>query len=264
MLARVGEGSICGNFTKFNRRTVNGPFLSATGINQEVSGGCWIWVVVLFTDDWLASQNHQIHLPTVTFITVIFKVTASCCVSQRWPPQMCLHLLPLPPFPSSSYFVTHSPVVSPVPPLRRLPSPPFNYFCLSFFSACVLPHLAGQVEGSRVMEVWRQTGKRGENKTPTLSPPLFHCLQGVCRIPILFVLQWWREIRLHCPSCCLTLENLSSSPARDECKWKFQLRAHWSHLRGSSRTFSEGVIKVEGQIYLFFFKKKCVFKGSRM
>lgn len=26
MLARVGEGSICGNFTNFNRRTVNGPF----------------------------------------------------------------------------------------------------------------------------------------------------------------------------------------------------------------------------------------------
>lgn len=38
-VARVGERSICDNFTKFNSRTVNGPFLSDTGINQEVSGG---------------------------------------------------------------------------------------------------------------------------------------------------------------------------------------------------------------------------------
>lgn len=137
MVARVGEGSICGNFTKFNRRTVNGPFWSATGINQEVSGGCWIWVVVLFTDDWLASQNHQIHLPTVTFITVIFKVTASCCVSQRWPPQMCLHLLPLPPFPSSSYFVTHSPVVSPcASPCAVSPLLPLTTFVWVFFCLC--------------------------------------------------------------------------------------------------------------------------------
>lgn len=254
MLARVGEGSICGNFTKFNRRTVNGPFLSATGINQEVSGGCWIWVVVLFTDDWLASQNHQIHLPTVTFITVIFKVTASCCVSQRWPPQMCLHLLPLPPFPFSSYFVTHSPVVSPVPPLRRLLSPPFNYFCLSFFSACVLPHLAGQVEGSRVMEVWRQTGKRGENKTP----PLPHCLPGVCRIPILFVLQWWREIWLRCPSCCLTI---SLIPQREMNVNESFSSERVGHLRvGLVVHFQKVSLKLKARFFFF----KCVFKGSRM
>lgn len=80
-----------------------GLFLSGAGINQEVSGGRWIWAVVLFTDDWLASQNHQIHLPTVTFITVIFKVTATCLVSQHWPPHIYSHLLPPPPsfvFPS--------------------------------------------------------------------------------------------------------------------------------------------------------------------
>lgn len=132
-VARVGERSICDNFTKFNSRTVNGPFLSDTGINQEVSGGCWIWVVVLFTHDWLASQNHQIHLPTVTFMRVIFKVTATCLVSRRWPPHLCLHLLPLLPLPSSSLILSLTLQLH----LLCLPSsPPFNYFCLTFFGLC--------------------------------------------------------------------------------------------------------------------------------
>lgn len=185
MLARVGEGSICGHFTKFNRRTVNGPFLSATGINQEVSGGCWIWVVVLFTDDWLASQNHQIHLPTVTFITVIFKVTASCCVSQRWPPQMCLHRLPLPPFLSSSYFVTHSPVVSPVPPLHRLlPLTTFVWvFFLHVFSLTWLGKLRGA--GSRRCE--DRQGKEEKIRPPPSLPLSAGCVQNphIVRSPVM-------------------------------------------------------------------------------
>lgn len=177
-MVRAGEGSISRHFTKFNSRTVNGPFfflfsfLSGTGINQEVSGGHWIWVVVLFTDDWLASQNHQIHLPTVTFITVIFKVTATCLVSQRWPPRVHSHLLPFPPFPSSSFILSlfSTPHCCPPP---HLASPctysPLLLHLTTFvwLSICprVLPHSAGQFEGSRVREVWREAERRGEKRT---------------------------------------------------------------------------------------------------
>lgn len=217
-------------------------YLSGTGINQEVSGGHWIWVVVLFTDDWLASQNHQIHLPTVTFITVIFKVTATCLVSQRWPPRVHSHLLPFPPLPSSSFTLSlfSTPIV--VPPHHASPCTysPLLLHLTTFvwLSICprVLPHSARQVEGSRVREVWREAERRGEKRTkwdppphPSSSPPhppTFppYCLKGVFRIPILFTLQWRQEIHLRRPSCCLALENCSSSSPADECKWKVSAR----------------------------------------
>lgn len=161
-MVRAGEGSISHHFTKFNRKTVNGLFfsfffLSGTGINQEVSGGRWIWVGVLFTDDWLASQNHQIHLPTVTFITVIFKVTGTCLVSHCWPLRVHSHPHPVPPLPSS-YFILSllSPLVVSLPclPLHLLASPPsFNYFCLTFYPPACPPSLcwAG----------WREQGQGG-------------------------------------------------------------------------------------------------------
>lgn len=172
-MVRAGEGSISCHFTKFNRRTVNRPFFfffsSGTGINQEVSGGHWIWVVVLFTDDWLASQNHQIHLPTVTFITVIFKVTATCLVSHRWPLHVHSHLLPFPPFLSSSFILS---LFSPLLFLSCASTCTYSPLLLhlttfAWLSICprVLPHSAGQVEGSRVREVWREAGKRGEKRT---------------------------------------------------------------------------------------------------
>lgn len=175
-MVRAGERSVSRHFTKFNSRTVNGPFfpfffLSGTGINQEVSGGHWIWVVVLFTDDWLASQNHQIHLPTVTFITVIFKVTATCLVSQRWPSRVHSHLLPFPPFPSSSFILSLFSTPHCCPPHHASPCTysPLLLHLTTFvwLSICprVLPHSARQVEGSRVREVWREAERRGEKRT---------------------------------------------------------------------------------------------------
>lgn len=161
-----------------------GPFLSGTGINQKVSGGRWIWAVVLFTDDWLASQNHQIHLPAVTFITVIFKVTATCLVSQHWPPHIYSHLFSPPLFfplcirlPLSFCRWVFGQSLSccfHTPPL--FVSPSFNYFYLTFsqsLSNSPTPcwyytyslTLLGRLRGSRVREVWRETGEtRGREK----------------------------------------------------------------------------------------------------
>lgn len=169
-----------------------GLFLSGAGINQEVSGGRWIWAVVLFTDDWLASQNHQIHLPTVTFITVIFKVTATCLVSQHWPPHIYSHLLPPPTFfrfPLSAsvflsrsvagYLVSHSSVFLHSPPpthLLLLTTLIWLSFCPSYAHHhhhyrhqpprwCYthsLSHSAGQVEGKQGQRgVEKDRGERG-------------------------------------------------------------------------------------------------------
>lgn len=188
-MVRAGEGSISRHFTKFNRRTVNGPFFfiilffyrSQASI-RRCQVARWIWVVVLVTDDWLASQNHQIHLPTVTFITVIFKVTETSLVSQRWPPCMHSHLLPFPPFLSSSFILSLAPlplVVSlPCLPLHLLPSPPsFNYFCLTFYLPVCPPSLcwAGWSELGQG-GVKRGRENRGEEDkirppTPPLLPP---------------------------------------------------------------------------------------------
>lgn len=187
------------HFTHFNRRgQLMGLFLSGAGINQEVSGSHRIWAVVLFTNDWLASQNHQIHLLTVSFITVIFKVTATCLVSQHWPPHIYSHLLSASLFPllhlSSSlilihsvaqYLVSHSHVVSSTPPLLLSFLLLFNYFCLIFsLFHCFtpIPHhpllvlhifslsLLCRFRGSRVREVWRETREREEKIRPPLLP----------------------------------------------------------------------------------------------
>lgn len=200
----MGErGEFFCHFTHFNRRTVNGPFLSGTGINQEVSGGCWIWAVVLFTDDWLGSQNHQIHLPTVTFITVIFKVTATCLVSQHWPPHIYSHLFSPSLFLSlhlSSSLVLSLGIWSVTLLLFLRPpspfSPSFNYFLSDFLSVslqCPHPllavhlfsHSARQVEGKQGQGgVERDRGKRGEkreNKTPSSSIVWRVCSESLYR-----------------------------------------------------------------------------------
>ena len=176
-------------------------FLSGTGINQEVSGGRWIWVGVLFTDDWLASQNHQIHLPTVTFITVIFKVTGTCLVSHCWPLRVHSHPHPVPPLPSS-YFILSllSPLVVSLPclPLHLLASPPsFNYFCLTFYPPACPPSLCwagwreqgqGGVKGGR-----EKRGEEDKIRPPLLllhpPPPLLSegCVQNphIVRSPVM-------------------------------------------------------------------------------
>lgn len=158
------------HFTHFNRRTVNGPFLLGTGINQEVSGGRWIWAVVLFTDDWLASQNHQIHLPTVTFITVIFKVTATCLVSQHWPPHIYSHFLSPSLFPS--LHLSSSPVLSlgiwSVTLLLFLPpTSPFLPLLTTFIwlSFCLSPLPSPPVDATLIRSLcWAGGGEAGSGR----------------------------------------------------------------------------------------------------
>lgn len=224
-----------------------GLFLSGAGINQEVSGGRWIWAVVLFTDDWLASQNHQIHLPTVTFITVIFKVTATCLVSQHWPPHIYSHLLPPPPsfvFPSlhlssslalslGIWSVTLLFFFTPPPP----PSPSFNYFNLTFFLSLLCPpppplpsptpplvlHAfslslcwagGGEAGSERCGE---RQGREGEK----IRPPPLPLSEGCVLNPyIVGSPEMARNSFCTVSPRCLTLEEeFLHSQAQDECKW---------------------------------------------
>lgn len=254
-------GSISCLFTKFNRRTVNGPFsffflfsffiLSGAGINQEVSGGHWIWVVVLFTDDWLASQNHQIHLPTVTFITVIFKATETCPVSLRWPPRVRSHRLPFPPFLFSSYFVTLLLLVvsSPCLPSHLLPSPPsFNYFCLTFYLPACPPSLcwAGwREQGQGGVKTSRE--KRGEEEkirpqcllfSPFFPPLSEGCVQNphIVRSPVTARNSFALSLLLS-----LTGESLFFFffPSQQmNANENFGLQAHWSHLHMHLQMYS--------------------------
>lgn len=189
------------HFTQFNRRTVNGPFffLSSTGINQEVSGACWIWAVVLFTDDWLASQNHQIHLPTVTFITVIFKVTATCLVSQHWPPHICSHLLSPSLLPCLCIHLPHlalSLSIWSATILLFLLLTTFIRLSGSFQSTLLLftprqrytysPTLLGRLRGSRVREVQRRDRRKWKGEKTKWDPHVLHCLKGRIWILLLF------------------------------------------------------------------------------
>lgn len=233
-----------------------GPFLSGTGINQKVSGGRWIWAVVLFTDDWLASQNHQIHLPAVTFITVIFKVTATCLVSQHWPPHIYSHLFSPPSlfFLSASvflshsvaeYLVSHSPVVSTHPPssfllllttfiwlslsLSPIPPPPVGTTLI--LSLCWAGW--GEAGSGRCGErQGRQGGERRENKPPHL----FHCLKGVFWIPISFaLLRWSRNSFCTLSPAVLHWRRNSPFPSRRWMQMKqFRRGMCWSqlHLHG--------------------------------
>ncbi len=75
----------------FNGKTVNNLllllhllllFLSPVHYQSDLPGHCWIKAKVLFTDDWLETQNHKIIF-MVTFITVIFKLTATCSGSEQ-------------------------------------------------------------------------------------------------------------------------------------------------------------------------------------
>lgn len=192
-----------------------------------MSGGRWIWAVVLFTDDWLASQNHQIHLPTVTFITVIFKVTATCLVSQHWPPHIYSHLLsPVSLHPSSSLILSPGIWSATLllflhPPLPLKISSSFNYFYLTFFLSVSLskappprwrftysPTLLGRLRGSRVREVWRETGGKEENKTPSSSIVWRVCSESLYRS----LSRDGEKFVSHSSPRCLTLEEEFSIP----------------------------------------------------
>ena len=248
----MGESSVFCHFTQFNRRTVNGPFLSGAGINQEVSGGHWIWAVVLFTDDWLASQNHQIHLPTVTFITVIFKVTATCLVSQHWPPHIYSHLLSPPPF------LSFSPLCICLPlslcrwvfgqslfccfftPPHPHPSPSFNYFYLTFFPSLLCPpppppsltpppELVLHVLSLSLWLCWAGGGEAGSGRCgerqgregEKIRPPPLPLSEGCVLNPyIAGSPEMARNSFCTVSPRCLTLEEeFLHSQAQNECKW---------------------------------------------
>lgn len=117
-------------------------------------------------------------------------MTATCLVSQHWPPHIYSHLLPPSLFPSlhlSSSLVLSLGIWSVTLLLFLRPpspfSPSFNYFYLTFFlslSNAPTPcwrytyslTLLGRLRGSRVREVWRETGERGGRKEKIRPPPL--------------------------------------------------------------------------------------------
>lgn len=221
-----------------------GLFLLGTGINQEVSGSCWIWAVALFTDDWLASQNHQIHLPTVTFITVIFKVTATCLVSQHCPPHIYSHL------PSLTLYLSPSLVLSLhiwsvalllfLLHLHLLLSPAFNYFYLTFLSVSLTRLGRLRVVGSGRCEE-RQRKEGSENKTPP--PTHFPLSEGCVLNPhIVRSPEMARNSFCTVPPLSYTVGDFFSTRAQDGWKWKFWLRMCWSYLHGSTLHLSWGII----------------------
>lgn len=170
------------HFTQFNRTTVNGPFfIGAQASIKKCQAAAESGAVVLFTDDWLASQNHQIHLPTVTFITVIFKVTATCLVSQHWPQHIYSHLLSPSLHLSSSLFLSLS-----IQPF----SPPQLFLLLTTFirlsiSPPLTPcwHLFYHSAGQRFREIGvREEWRRGKGKTGgrKWDPHVLHCTREVC------------------------------------------------------------------------------------
>lgn len=161
--------------------------------------------MLLFTDDWLASQNHQIHLATVTFITVIFKVTATCLVSQHWPPHIYSHPGSPPPHPASSVFLSPSVTRCLVTnsPVACYPRSFFFELLLSdfFFSTthtyCATrvrvslpaPEPAAAVGLCLVRVVWRGWARGGKNKNKRDSCIVWSLLQGVCMLRTQSLLQ---------------------------------------------------------------------------
>lgn len=110
-------------------------------------------------------------------------MTATCLVSQHWPPHIYSHLLspPLSLHPSSSLALSLG-IWSVTLLLFLLPlqiSSSFNYFYLTFFLSLSPPRcwrstfsltLLGRLRGSRVREVWRETG--GGKQKKIRPPPL--------------------------------------------------------------------------------------------
>lgn len=223
-----------------------GPFLyiyvSGTGINHEVSGGRWIRAVVLFTDDWLASQNHQIHLPTVTFITVIFKVTAACLVSQRWPPHICSHLLcrsrpvPLCIRLHPSIRCWEAAVL-----LFLFPLATFNQFCFS------LPGKLRMTQGQGGAE-------KRQRREQTHDPDLFCCLTGAFWSAVPFALQESREIHFAPFPFCLSAKKKRSLQVQKRMRMKLQpITAAFTWLLSKMG----GDIKIGGQGVL-----RCAFEAG--